>query len=565
MDQKSPDVIAVKDLSIAFKSRKKWTTIVDQINFSIPKSTVLAIVGESGSGKSVTAKAIMGLLPLKTTKISGQILFNSFDITNQKGRGFRYLRGKKIGMVFQEPMSALNPSMKLGSQVLEVLLTHEKQSKKQAKDKVLALFKAVGLSDQDVLYNKYPHQISGGQKQRVVIAMAIACKPDLLIADEPTTALDVTVQRQIIDLLIDLQNTYHISILFISHDLALVSQIADKILVLYQGRQIEYSSCESLFRSPKQTYTKALLESRPNNQKHLRRLPTVNSIIENSFEPEVLTIEQIQSTRKKIYQSAPILRVVDIHKQYITNQGFWNKKIGYKAIDGVSFDIFQGETKGLVGESGCGKSTLANLILGLDKATSGHIYYKGDDITLMNYSHLKGLRKDIQVIFQDPYASLNPKMTVGQILSEPLRVHKICKNQKQAVKEVKKILFAVGLDLDAINKYPHEFSGGQKQRIGIARAISLQPKIIICDESVSALDISIQAQVLNLLNDLKDQFGFTYLFISHDLSVVRYMSDEVLVINKGKIEEKGQADELFDNPKKAYTKRLIDAIPKGIS
>jgi peptide/nickel transport system ATP-binding protein len=466
-------------------------------------------------------------------------------------------------MIFQEPMSSLNPSLKCGYQVAEILERHTSLSKKEIKAEVVSLFEKVKLPKPEELFNKYPHQISGGQKQRVMIAMAIACKPKILIADEPTTALDVTVQKEIILLLKELQQETKMSILFISHDLSLVSEIANRVLVMYKGEIVEQGKAKAIFENPQHNYTKALIASRPSLEFRLKRLPTIQDFLNDTSKSEIVTAEERKENQEKIYAKVPLLEVKNVEKEYLSTIGLFGKKQSFKAVDDVSFKIYEGETVGLVGESGCGKSTLGNAILQLDKATAGQIFFKGNDITKLNKDEIRKLRKEIQMIFQDPYSSLNPRIPIGKAIMEPMKVHGLYKNDIERKAKAIEILERVGLGEDFFNRYPHEFSGGQRQRIGIARTIALQPKLIVCDESVSALDISVQAQVLNLLNELKENFGFTYIFISHDLAVVKYMSDQVLVMNKGKIEEMADADELYAHPKSEYTKKLIEAIPKG--
>ena len=467
-------------------------------------------------------------------------------------------------MIFQEPMSSLNPSMKCGPQVTEILLEHTALSKKEAKAETLRLFEKVKLPRPESIYDVYPHQISGGQKQRVMIAMAIACKPKILIADEPTTALDVTVQKEILLLLKSLQQETEMSIIFISHDLALVSEISNRVVVMYQGKIVEQNSAKKLFLQPKETYTKALLASKPSTTERLKKLPTVKNFLENTISNVVETKSEREQRHQEIYSQEPLLEVVNVEKEFVSNPGLFQPKASVKAVNDVSFKIYEGETLGLVGESGCGKSTLGNVILQLDKATAGRVLYRGNDITKISKTELRKLRKEIQLIFQDPFSSLNPRIPVGKAIMEPMEVHKLYKNNKERKQKTLELLHRVGLDESHFNRYPHEFSGGQRQRIGIARTIAVEPKLIVCDESVSALDISVQAQVLNLLNELKDKFGFTYIFISHDLAVVKYMADQLLVMNQGKIVEQGDADQIYANPEKEYTQKLIDAIPKGI-
>ena len=557
-------ILDVLGLNISFGENKQKTTVVHDIDFSLYENEILAIVGESGSGKSVTSKAIMGLLQDKNTHIKGRINFEETSLLSLSSKEFAKLRGNDIAMIFQEPMSALNPSLTCGFQVAEILLHHKKVSASEVKKEVLQLFEKVKLPRPQDMYTSYPHQISGGQMQRVVIAMAIACKPKLLIADEPTTALDVTVQKEILQLLKDLQKQTGMSMLFISHDLALVCELADRVLVMYKGDIVEKGTVKEIFEAPKKPYTKALLGSRPTLDMRYKVLPTIASIKDNSFIPQNISSQQRAKKHQKIYTKTPLLRVENIAKSYFSNVGVFGQKQEIKAVNGISFDVFEGETLGLVGESGCGKSTLGKVILQLEKATKGSIFYKGKEITTLKGKDLRSLRKDIQLIFQDPYSSLHPRKIIGQAIIEPMEVHGIGSSKRQRKEKALELLSRVGLEASYFHRYPHQLSGGQRQRVGIARTIAMEPKLVICDESVSALDISVQAQVLNLLNELKEDFGFTYIFISHDLAVVKYMADQLLVMNKGTIEEIGDADEIYANPVKQYTKKLIDSIPKGI-
>jgi peptide/nickel transport system ATP-binding protein len=557
-------ILDVLGLNISFEENKQKTTVVHDIDFSLYENEILAIVGESGSGKSVTSKAIMGLLQDKNTHIKGRINFEETSLLSLSSKEFAKLRGNDIAMIFQEPMSALNPSLTCGFQVAEILLHHKKVSASEVKKEVLQLFEKVKLPRPQDMYTSYPHQISGGQMQRVVIAMAIACKPKLLIADEPTTALDVTVQKEILQLLKDLQKQTGMSMLFISHDLALVCELADRVLVMYKGDIVEKGTVKEIFEAPKKSYTKALLGSRPTLDVRYKVLPTIASIKDNSFTPQSITSQQRAKKHQKIYTKTPLLRVENVAKSYFSKVGVFGQKQEIKAVNGISFDVFEGETLGLVGESGCGKSTLGKVILQLEKATKGSIFYKGKEITTLKGKDLRSLRKDIQLIFQDPYSSLHPRKIIGQAIIEPMEVHGIGSSKKQRKEKAMELLSRVGLEASYFHRYPHQLSGGQRQRVGIARTIAMEPKLVICDESVSALDISVQAQVLNLLNELKEDFGFTYIFISHDLAVVKYMADQLLVMNKGTIEEIGDADEIYANPVKQYTKKLIDSIPKGI-
>lgn len=557
-------LLSVKNLTISFKREKEFVPVVHHLSYDLFENEILGIVGESGSGKSVSSLAIMGLLPKVISQISkGSIVLEGNELTTISEIKFQQIRGNEIAMIFQEPMSSLNPSMKCGSQVAEILHQHTGLDSKKVKQEVLSLFEKVKLPNPEELYSKYPHQISGGQKQRVMIAMAIACKPKILIADEPTTALDVTVQKEIIQLLKELQTETKMSILFISHDLSLISEIANRVLVMYKGEIVEQGLAKEIFENPQHTYTQALIASRPSLDFRLKRLPTIQDFLEKTIVNDIVTEAQRKEAQTLIYAQPPLLEVRNVEKEYYSTMGLFGKKVAFKAVHDVSFKIYEGETVGLVGESGCGKSTLGNAILQLDKATAGQIIYKGKDITNLDKTEIRKLRKEIQIIFQDPYSSLNPRIPVGKAIMEPMQVHGLFANDKERKAKAIEILDRVGLGEAFFNRYPHEFSGGQRQRIGIARTIALQPKLIVCDESVSALDISVQAQVLNLLNELKENFGFTYIFISHDLAVVKYMSDQVIVMNKGKIEEMADADALYAHPKREYTKKLIEAIPKG--
>lgn len=522
------NMLEVKDLKISFLRNKQWHEVVKGISFNVQRGETLAIVGESGSGKSVTSLAIMGLLDKKKSKIEGNIDFE----------------GKRISMIFQEPMTALNPVMKCGKQMMETGIS---------KEKCLSLFEEVLLPDVQKAFNSYPHQLSGGQRQRVMIAMALALEPDILIADEPTTALDVTVQKAVLDLMKQLQKKYNIGIIFITHDLGVVHQIADKVAVIYKGEIVEEASNEEIFSNPQNPYTKGLLASRPPLDKRPKRLSTVSDFLnQRADNQEIETKIERENKHQSIYSHTPLLQAKNLHIQY-------GKFI---AIPSLSFDLYKGETLGLVGESGCGKSTLGYSLMNLIENAKGEIYFENRLISNLKKKDLKQLRKEIQIIFQDPYSSLNPRLTIGRAIEEVLIVHKIEKDKNKRKEMVMEMLEKVGLEREHYERYPHEFSGGQRQRIGIARALILKPKLIICDESVSALDVSVQATVLNLLNDLKKEFQLTYIFISHDLAVVKYMSDRMMVMRKGEIEQIGEADEIYTNPQTQYTKTLISSIPK---
>lgn len=553
-------ILELAGVQVAFKKGNVETVVIHDNTFDVYENEIVGLIGESGSGKSLSSLSIMGLLPEKAFYKKGSILFNGVDLTQLSEPEYRKIRGKEIGMIFQEPMSSLNPSMRCGLQVAEVLQEHTHQTELEVKEVVLQLFEKVKLANPLEVYGKYPHELSGGQKQRIMIAMAIACKPKLLIADEPTTALDVTVQKEILVLLKTLQEETKMSILFITHDLGLISNISNRIMVMYQGRLVEQGRTDEVLKRPKDLYTQALIQSRPNISERLRKLPTVNDFLDGVPCLDRIEVKERQDRLDKLYEQEPLLRVVDVEMEFISSKGFLEKS-RFKALKGVSLDVYEGETLGLVGESGCGKSTLGNVILQLAKPTRGAVYYKGVALGKLGKKALREMRREIQIIFQDPFASLNPKKTIGEAIVEPMLVHGLYKTRKESRVQALYLLHAVGLHEEAFDKYPHEFSGGQRQRIGIARTIALKPKLIICDESVSALDISVQAQVLNLLNDLKEQFQFTYLFISHDLAVVKYISDSVIVMHEGSIVEYQEADRLFENPTSIHTQKLIEAIP----
>lgn len=547
------EILNIKNLSIAFGDAEP---VVKNISFRLKTGKTLAIVGESGSGKSVSSLALMGLLPKHTRIVADEMTFCEKDLQHFSEDDFRSVRGKKISMIFQEPMTSLNPAMKCGKQVAEVLLLHEEISREAAKNKVINWFEKVKLPQPETVYNKYPHQLSGGQRQRVMIAMAMITEPQLLIADEPTTALDVTVQKEILILLRELQKRMGMAMLFITHDLGVVKEIADDVLVLFRGDEMENGPTKTVIENPQNNYTKGLLASRPPLHRKPKRLPTVADFL--AGKPPI-TEEAVPSnfTEKPV-----VLTIKNLHKFFEQPAKKWFKKAEkIEVLKGISLHVHQGESLGLVGESGCGKSTLGRNIIRLLTPEEGEIYYHKTDITHLRGTALRKLRKNIQLIFQDPFSSLNPKQTIGDAIVEPMTVHNLHKNAKARKAKAVELLTKVGLGPEHYSRYPHEFSGGQRQRIGIARALAVEPEIIICDESVSALDVSVQAQVLNLLNDLKDEFGLTYIFISHDLSVVKYFSDRVAVMDQGKIVELNTSEEIYRAPQNAYTQKLLSAIP----
>ncbi|TKC10558.1 ABC transporter ATP-binding protein [Pedobacter polaris] len=565
-------MLEVKELAISFYNReeKTWSEAVHKVSFTLAKGKVLGIVGESGSGKSVTSFSIMRLHDSKNTNITGEIDFDNISLLNLSDQEIRNYRGNKMAMIFQEPMTSLNPVFTCGYQVQEAIILHQKVTKEIAKEQTIALFKEVQLPRPEHIFDSYPHQLSGGQKQRVMIAMALSCNPELLIADEPTTALDVTVQKTILELLLRLKTERNMGLVFISHDLAVISEIADELLVMYKGDIVEQGSAKQIFENPQHPYTKGLLACRPAPQRRLKKLPVVadflnedqNVGIKHLLEINSYTDQEIELRRHELYSQKPLLQVQNLCTWYPIKKGLFGKTTSYvKAVDEITFDVFPGETLGLVGESGCGKTTLGRSILRLVEPTSGNIIFDGRDLIKLSKADLRKVRRDVQIIFQDPYSSLNPKITVGNAIMEPLQVHHIFKNDQERKAHVLHLLEKVNLNPEHFDRYPHEFSGGQRQRIVIARALALKPKFIICDESVSALDVSVQAQVLNLLRELQQEFGLTYIFISHDLAVVKHISDRMIVMNKGKVEEEGFPEIIYNSPKAAYTKKLIEAIP----
>lgn len=583
-------ILDVRNLEVSFSTDNGAVKAVDNITFKIPRGKTLGIVGESGSGKSVTSLAIMRLIQEPVGKItSGEIWFDSptlkrkINLAKATPQEMREIRGKDIAMVFQEPMTSLNPVYTCGNQVMEAILLHENVTKKQAYDKTIELFKKVRLPRPKKMFNSYPHEISGGQKQRVMIAMALSCNPRLLIADEPTTALDVTVQAAILDLLQILHEDKDVSIIFITHDLGVIAEIADDVMVMYHGRMMEKDDVWNIFDNPQHPYTKGLLACRPRLDVQMRVLPVIDDFMEVTEDDSIIekannkyasvgealllnfvTEDEVEERNRELAQKPPILEVKKLKKYFPIRKGLFQKRPApVKAVDDVSFQVYPGETIGLVGESGSGKTTLGRTIMRLIEPTGGSIIFENERINDFKGKKMRKLRRDMQIIFQDPYSSLNPRLTIGDAILEPMRLHGILNSNRQRKDRVIELLETVSLKPEHYNRYPHEFSGGQRQRVVIARTLSLNPKFIICDESVSALDVSVQAQVLNLLNELKDKFNLTYVFISHDLSVVKFMSDRLIVMNQGKIVESDYADRIYDNPKEEYTKKLIEAIPKG--
>ena len=550
-------LLNVKNLCVRTLENSKHQNLIDGVSFDIKKNEIVGLIGESGSGKSLTSLSILGLLEKNKFNISGEIIFNGNNLLDLDNNAMMEIRGSEISMIFQEPMSALNPTMKIGKQIFEVFKAHKNLSFKNTTERIKKLIKKVKLDNVENLLDKYPHQISGGQKQRVMIVMALSCNPQLLIADEPTTALDVTIQKEIIEILKNLQKSEKLSILFISHDLRLVSNISDKILIMKNGKIIEQGSNKNIINYPKENYTKALLSLIIHDKKRLKKLPTVESFDKN-FKEEVETKKERNKRIKNIYSGKPILEIKNVSKFYNTSKNLFRNNKSFKALSQISLKLFKGETLGLIGESGSGKTTLSNAILKIHEFEKGEILFKGKDISKIKERELLEFRKNVQIIFQDPYASLNPLQNIFQIISEPIKFHRICL-KNEVYEKCKELISDVGLNENFLSRYPHELSGGQRQRVCIARAISVNPEVLICDESVSALDVSIQATVLNLLNLLKKKYNFTYIFISHDLSVVKYMSDKIIVLYNGKIVDYQDADLLFEKPKDNYTKKLIKA------
>ncbi len=582
-------LLEIINLHVEFQTEEGVVHAVKGINLQLFRGETLGIVGESGSGKSVSFLSVMQLIESPPGKITeGKLIFHPengapVDLLSLREKEMQQYRGNDIAMIFQEPMTSLNPVYRCGFQVDEAILLHKGVSKEVAKAETLELFKKVQLPDPERIYKSFPHQLSGGQKQRVMIAMAMSCNPEILIADEPTTALDVTVQKKILALMGALKKELNAAIIFITHDLGVIAEIADRVAVMYRGKIVEKGEVAAIFIHPKHPYTKSLLACRPPMDYRLNQLPVVADFMdintdENGEERMVekaTSIQDINCIRKitkedsqkrvtELTKQAPLMEVKNLSCWFATKKNFLGRPKAYvKAVDDVSFNVYPGETLGLVGESGCGKTTLGRVILRLLPARSGEVFYNGKDLMRLERQEMVALRKKIQIIFQDPYASLNPRMTIGHAIMEPMTVHRIYNTPSERKAWVLDLLEKVGLKANHFNRYPHEFSGGQRQRICIARALALKPEFIICDESVSALDVSVQAQVLNLLLDLRESFQLSYIFISHDLSVVKFMSDRMLVMNKGKIVERGASDDIYHNPKNEYTQNLINAIPQA--
>jgi peptide/nickel transport system ATP-binding protein len=562
MTDHQPPLLQVRDLRIAFRVDKKNTVeAVKGISFDVPRNSTVALVGESGSGKSVSSLAVMGLLPQETTIIApgSRAHFDGRELLALAPAERRQLCGKDIAMIFQEPMSSLNPVFTVGYQIAEVLRRHLGMNARQARARTLELLEEVGIPDHSVKIDAYPSQMSGGQQQRVMIAMAIACEPKLLIADEPTTALDVTIQKQIVELIKRLQKKHQMSVLFITHDLGLVGEIADRVIVMRHGEVREEGEAAQVFGAPVDAYTRALLHCRPKLDERPLRLPVIDDYLSGRFAPEQ---ELPQRTRGTAPGDEPVLVVKNLAKSFWLRDGLFRKR-EFKAVKDVSFTLARGKTLGVVGESGSGKTTVGLTLLRLHRATGGSAMFDGKDLFAMPERDYQAYKRRIQIIFQNPYASLNPRFTVGQILLEPMRIHRIGLDDAERIGMAYELLRRVGLPEQAFHRYPHEFSGGQRQRIAIARCLTMKPEILVCDESVSALDVSVQAQVLNLLQDLQDEYGMSYIFISHDLSVVKYIADQVMVMHHGSVVEMADSDELYRNPQHDYTRSLLAAIPRG--
>lgn len=563
-------LLSVKNLAISFPAVEGEMEALKGSSFDLYRGEVLGIVGESGSGKSMTALSILQLLPSSGIWKSGEIdLFLEKEVpirvNELSAKDLQQIRGNRISMIFQDPMSSLNPVYTCGQQVVEVLTLHKGLSKKEAKDRVFELFAQVKLPDVERIFNAYPHQLSGGQKQRIMIAMAIATTPDLIIADEPTTSLDVTVQQQILKLLLELKDQLNVGILFISHDLGVIAEIADRVLVMRGGEILEHGTKKEVLQSPGHPYTKGLLACRPPLDRRLKRLPTIIDFQEQETRaPEAWLYKpsEYQAHLDEIAANQTILEIKDLQTWYPGRKTFWGTPKDFvKAVDGVSFSLQKGGSVGLVGESGCGKTTLGKSVIKLIQPQKGQILFEGVDLTFLDESHMRPYRKQMQIVFQDPFASLNPRKMIGHAIVEPMDQYFPSLSGKAKREKTIQLLEKVGLEPDHFFRYPHEFSGGQRQRIAIARALAVEPDFLICDESVSSLDVSVQAQILNLLTELREERGLSYIFISHDLSVVKFMADRMLVMQEGRVVEEGLADEVYLNPKTVYTQKLIEAIP----
>ena len=567
----SQPLLEIRNLKINFRQDEEWHEVVHGIDFEVKAGRTLGIVGESGSGKSVSNLAVMHLLNPKVSKVKAEaMMLEGLDIKDFNERQMAEVRGKRVAMIFQEPMTSLNPVYRCGQQVTEMIRQHEKVTRKVARDRAIALFRQVMLPRPEAIFDSYPHELSGGQKQRVMIAMAIACNPQILIADEPTTALDVTVQKEILNLLRKLQQETGMGMVFITHDLGVVAEIADDVAVMHNGQVLERGSVKEVLDHPQHPYTQGLLACRPPMKIRLKKLPIVREFLDGQWsggKEQILRELQItdaerQQHLEELYAREPILKVEHLQTWYPLKKGVFGRVYDHvKAVDNVSLEVYEGETLGLVGESGCGKTTLGRSILRLQEPTGGKVWFDGVEVTALNKGDLRTFRKQAQIVFQDPYSSLNPRIRIGEAIAEPLKVHGIETDRRKCRQIVCDLLEQVGLEAAHYDRYPHEFSGGQRQRICIARALAVNPRLVICDESVSALDVSVQAQVLNLLNRLKEERHLTYIFISHDLSVVRFMSDRVLVMYNGQPVEYNDADDLFDHPQNDYTKKLIAALP----